>query len=610
MKPLITLATALTMSLPTLAASLQHVEPPNWWVGMRETSLQLMLHGPGIAEAKVALAPYPGVRLKGSHRATSANYLFVDLDIGTDARPGELALSLDGAAPLRYALLARASGSAERQGFGPKDAIYLVVPDRFSQGGSGKQDGMKEASDRANPGGRHGGDLAGLRERLGYIAGLGFTQVWPTPLIENNSPAYSYHGYAATDFYKIDPRFGSNDDFRAFVAQARAKGVGVIQDIVLNHIGEHHWWMADLPAPDWLNQWPAGYTETHHARMTLQDPYAAPSDRKRFTDGWFTPHMPDLNQRRPELAAYLTQMTLWWIESAGLSGLRTDTFSYSDREFLTHWTARVLQEYPNLNIVGEEWSPHPAVVAYWQRGKHNHDGYVSYAPSMMDFPMNGQLLAALTENDGPHSGLTKLYEGLAHDFIYADPASLVLFDGNHDTPRIFSLLKNDVGLTQIALAYLATTRRIPQLFYGSEILMQSPVERDDGRVRADMPGGWPGDKVNAFTGTGLTSEQRDMQDWVRRLFNWRKGAGVIHNGALMQYAPLEGCYVFFRYDAGHTVMVALNKGHKAVELPTARFPERVRAGDHARDVMSGERFDIGATLHLPARGALILELSR
>jgi glycosidase len=609
MKPLITLATALTMSLPTLAAGLQHVEPPNWWVGMRDTSLQLMLHGPGIAEAQVALEPYPGVRLKGSHRATSANYLFVDLDIGADAQPGELALSLDGAATLRYALLARVPGSAERQGFGPKDAIYLVVPDRFAKGGSGQQDGMKEAQDRTSPGGRHGGDLAGLREHLGYIAGLGFTQLWPTPLVENNGAHYSYHGYAATDFYKVDPRFGSNDDFRAFVAEARARGVGVIQDIVLNHIGANHWWMADLPAPDWLNQWKQ-YTETHHARMTLQDPYAAPSDRLRFTDGWFTPNMPDLNQRRPELATYLTQMTLWWIESAGLSGLRTDTFSYSDREFLTHWTARVMQEYPNLNIVGEEWSPHPAVVAYWQRGKRNHDGYVSYAPSMMDFPMNGQLLAALTEDDGPHTGLTKLYEGLAHDFVYPDPANLVLFDGNHDTPRIFSLLKHDVGLTKIALAYLATTRRIPQLFYGSEILMQSPVERDDGRVRADMPGGWPGDKVNAFTGAGLAAEQHDMQDWVRRLFTWRKSAGVIHDGALMQYAPLEGCYVFFRYDAGRTVMAALNKGHKAVELPTARFPERVQAGDHARDVMSGERFDIGTTLKVPARSPLILEISR
>ncbi|MCE4539228.1 glycoside hydrolase family 13 protein [Pelomonas sp. P7] len=608
-KTLFSLATTLLMNLPLTAAPLQHVEPPHWWVGMREPALQLMLHGPGVADARVALAPYPGVRLVGSHRADSPNYLFVDLDIGPEARPGELALSLDGGEPLRYPLRARAPGSAQRQGFGPRDAIYLVVPDRFAKGGSGRQDGLKEGVDRANPGGRHGGDLAGLRRHLGYIAGLGFTQLWPTPLVVNDSATYSYHGYAATDFYRVDPRFGSNDDFLALAAEARALGVGVIQDIVLNHIGAGHWWMADLPAPDWLNQWPQ-YTETHHARVTLQDPYAAPSDRKRFTDGWFTPHMPDLNQRRPELATYLTQMTLWWIETAGLSGIRTDTYSYSDRDFLTRWSARVMQEYPRLNIVGEEWSPHPAVVAYWQRGKRNHDGYASQAPSMMDFPMNTALLAALTEEDGPHTGLTKLYEGLAHDFVYPDPANLVLFDGNHDTPRLFSLMKRDVGLTKIALAYLATTRRIPQMFYGTEVLMESPVERDDGRVRADMPGGWPGDQASAFTGAGLTAEQRAMQDWVRRLFNWRKTTGVVHDGALMQYAPLEGCYVFFRYDARRTVMVALNKGGKTATLPTARFPERLRVGDHARDVMTGQAFEVGATVSVPARSPLILEISR
>ncbi|MBV8035757.1 glycoside hydrolase family 13 protein [Roseateles sp.] len=613
MKPLITLATALLMTLPTLAAETSpaphRVEPPNWWIGMRDSSLQLMIHGAGIADAKPVLAPYPGVTLKASHRATSPNYLFVDLDVTPGARPGELTLSV-GSQTLRYPLLARDPGSAGRQGFGPGDAIYLVVPDRFAKGADLGRAGMKEGVDRGNPNGRHGGDLAGLRRRLDYIAGLGFTQVWPTPLIANDSDQYSYHGYAATDFYKIDPRFGTNDDFGAFVAEARARGLGVIQDVVLNHIGINHGWMADLPAPDWVNQWPQGYMETHHARMTLQDPYAAPSDRLRFTDGWFVPGMPDLNQRRPELATYLTQMTLWWIERYGLSGLRTDTYSYSDRDFLSRWSARVMQEYPRLNIVGEEWSAHPAVVAYWQRGKRNHDGYVSSTPSMMDFPMNSSLLAALTEGDGAFTGLTRLHEGLAHDFVYPDPANLVLFDGNHDTPRLFSLLRRDVGLAKIALAYIATTRRIPQLFYGSEILMESPVERDDGKVRSDMPGGWPGDQVNAFTGAGLTAEQRDMQDWVRRLFSWRKGERLIHDGALMQYAPVDGVYVFFRYDANRTVMVVLNKTDRPVAVPIARFPERVAAGARARDVLSGELQTLGERLIAPARRPLILDIER
>ncbi|NCT83390.1 MAG: glycoside hydrolase family 13 protein [Comamonadaceae bacterium] len=630
MKTLITLATALLMTLPTTAAETGpaslRVEPPNWWVGMRDGALQLMIHGAGIADEKPLLAPYPGVTLKASHRADSPNYLFVDLAVAPGARPGELTLTL-GRQTLRYPLLARAPGSAQRQGFGPADAIYLVVPDRFAKGADLGRAGMKEGMARDDPDGRHGGDLAGLRRHLDYIAGLGFTQVWPTPLIANDSERYSYHGYAATDFYRIDPRFGTNDDFGAFVAEARAQGLGVIQDVVLNHIGSGHWWMADLPAPDWVNQWPrdeapdpaggmgtqvtpAGlrFVETHHARMTLQDPYAAPSDRRRFTDGWFVPGMPDLNQRRPELATYLTQMTLWWIERYGLSGLRTDTYSYSDRDFLSQWSARVMQEYPNLNIVGEEWSPHPAVVAYWQRGKRNHDGYISSTPSMMDFPLNTGLLAALTEDDGAFTGLTRLYESLAHDFVYADPARLVLFDGNHDTPRLFSLLGRDMGLTKLALAYLATTRRIPQLFYGSEILMESPVQRDDGRVRSDMPGGWPGDPVNAFTGAGLTPQQRDMQAWVRRLFNWRKGEALIHDGALMQYAPLGGCYVFFRYDGRRTVMVALNKTAQPVELPLARFAERVAPGQHARDVLGGGTQTLGALLTVPARSPLILEI--
>lgn len=611
MKTLITLATALFMTLPTMAAQPANlrVEPPHWWVGMRDASLQLMLHAPGIADAKPVLAPYPGVTLKASHRATSANYLFVDLAIAPDAKPGELQFTL-GDRTLRYALRARAAGSAERQGFGPKDAIYLVVPDRFAKAADLGQAGMKEGVHRADPNGRHGGDLAGMRRHLGYIAGLGFTQVWPTPLLENNSEKYSYHGYAATDFYKIDPRFGTNDDFGAFVSEARAQGVGVIQDIVLNHIGSGHWWMADLPAPDWVNQWPAGYTETHHARMTLQDPYASAEDRKRFTDGWFVPTMPDLNQRRPEVATYLTQMTLWWIEQYGLSGIRTDTWSYSDRDFLARWAGRVMQEYPRLNIVGEEWSPHPAVVAYWQRGKANHDGHRSQAPSMMDFPMQSNLLAALTENDGAFTGLNRLYEGLAHDFVYPDPANLVLFDGNHDTPRLFSLLKKDEGLTRLALAYLATTRRIPQVFYGTEILMESPTERDDGRVRSDMPGGWAGDAVNAFTGAGLTPAQRDMQDWTRRLFNWRKGERLIHDGRLMQYAPLDGVYVFFRYDEQRTVMVVMNKNDKPVELAISRFAERVKPGHQARDVLGGQAMTLGERLRVPARSPLILAVER
>ncbi|WP_423599176.1 glycoside hydrolase family 13 protein [Roseateles sp. MS654] len=610
-------ATAASVS-PATAIALDRVEPPDWWIGMRSPDLQLMLHGPGIGALQVELAPMPGVTLVGTRRGDSPNYLFVDLRIAESAHPGALTLRLqrDGKTVLehRYPLRARAPGSAQRASFGPKDAIYLVVPDRFSNGDPGNDEvpGMAEGLRRDDPGGRHGGDLAGLISHLDYIAGMGFTMLWPTPLSENNSPKWSYHGYAATDFYKIDPRFGTNADYVRLGTEAKRHGLGLIQDIVLNHIGVHHWWMADLPTADWVNVWPR-YTETHHARMSLQDPYAAPSDRKRFSDGWFTPDMPDLNQRQPLVATYLTQMSLWWIETAGLAGVRTDTYSYSDKDFLAAWSRRLRDEYPNLNIVGEEWSPHPAVVSYWQAGKRNHDGYVSSLPSLMDFPMQEAILAGLNQADSHDGGFTRLYEALAHDFVYPDPANLVLFEGNHDTPRLYSMLHEDLDLTRMAWAYLSVVRRIPQFYYGTEVLMTSPRHRDDGAARADFPGGWAGDAVNAFTGVGLSERQASAQAWLKRLLNWRKSERLVHEGALMQYAPLGEAYVLFRYDTakglgGKRLMLVLNKAREARELDLARFSEMLRGGETAIDVMTGERKTLGASLTLPARSVTLLSI--
>lgn len=612
-------ATAATAaSVSSAAVTLDRVEPPDWWVGMKSPELQLMLHGAGIGALQAEIAPMAGVTLSGTRRGDSPNYLFIDLRIAPSARPGTLTLRLkrEGQVVVEHAypLRARAPGSAQRASFGPKDAIYLVVPDRFANGDPRNDTvpGMAEGLRRDDPGGRHGGDLAGLTAHLDYIAAMGFTMLWPTPLSVNDSPQWSYHGYGATDFYRVDPRFGTNADYVRLGAEARRHGLGLIQDIVLNHIGSHHWWMADLPTADWVNAWPQ-YTETHHARMSLQDPYAAPSDRKRFSDGWFSPGMPDLNQRQPLVATYLTQMSLWWIETADLAGVRTDTYSYSDKDFLAAWSRRLKDEYPRLNIVGEEWSPHPAVVSYWQAGKRNHDGYVSSLPSLMDFPLQEALLAGLNQPDSHDGGFTRLYEALAHDFVYPDPANLVLFEGNHDTPRTYSVLHEDLDLTRMAWAYLAVVRRIPQFFYGSEILMTSPRHRDDGAVRADFPGGWAGDRVNAFTGAGLTERQAGAQAWLKRLLNWRKSERLVHEGALMQYAPLAETYVLFRYDAaqglgGKRLMLALNKAREARELDLARFPEMLRGGETALDVMSGERRTLGRSLTLPARSVTLLSI--
>lgn len=597
----------LVAATPALA---QRIEPPHWWAGFQERRLQLMVEAEGIAAGQPRV---DGAKLLGVTRSDSPDHLW--LDIETPAQARQLTLHFprgDGQPALqaRYDIKPRAKGSAERQGFGPRDAIYLLVPDRFAKGGSGNSSGLLEAGeDRSQPGARHGGDLAGMTRHLDYIAGLGFTQIWTTPILINDGKAYSYHGYAATDFYRVDPRFGSHADYLAFAAAARARGVGVIQDIVLNHIGSEHRWLQRPPAKDWLNHWPQ-YTETHHARVSLQDPNAAPSDRERFASGWFTRTMPDLNQRNAQLATYLTQMSIWWVEELGLSGIRTDTYSYSDRAFLTQWSERLMREYPRLNIVGEEWSPHPAIVAYWQRGKRNHDGYVSHTPGLMDFPLHGALLAALSEADGHDSGFTKLYEALAHDFVYADPTNLVLFVGNHDTPRLFSLLKQDLALTRMATAYLAFTRRIPQWFYGDELLFTSPTERDDGRVRADFPGGWPGDAINGFTGDGLRAEQRDFQAYVRQLFNWRKAETLVHEGRLMHYAPEQGQYALFRYQDGgaRRLMLVLNKNAADGELDLGRFPEMLAGFTQARDALTGQAIAIRERrIPLPARSSLLVE---
>jgi len=610
------LALSTALMSPSNAQTLTRVEPENWWVGMQEPTVQLMIHGERIAELQPRLH-HAGVTLQRVTRGDSPNYLFLDLTLDAQARPGTVELRFERAGrPVLthgYPLLARAPGSAQRQGLGPQDAIYLIVPDRFAKGGTAgdSAQGLREGLNRGAPGGRHGGDLAGMRQHLNYVAAMGFTQIWPTPLTENDAASYSYHGYASTDFYKIDPRLGSREDYLALAREARAKGMGLIQDIVLNHIGANHWWMRDPPTRDWVNQWP-GYTETNHARTTLQDPYASASDRRRFADGWFSTNMPDLNQRQPLLANYLVQMTIWWVEMAGLSGLRTDTYSYSDKDFLAHWSQRLLQEYPRLFMVGEEWSPHPAIVAYWQRGKRNHDGYVSQMPGMMDFPLHGALLAALNESDGHDSGFTKLYEALAHDFVYPDPARLVLFPGNHDTPRIHSLLNQDLTLYKMAMAYIATTRRIPQFFYGDEVLLQSPRQRDDGAVRGDFPGGWPGDAVNAFTGAGLSPAQREAQDFMRQLLNWRKQSRAVHEGGLMQFAPMQGVYVFFRYLPGDAkaakVMVVLNKNSTDTPLDTRRFAEMLSPSSVGTDVLTGARHELGQTLSVPARAALVLEV--
>ncbi len=622
----------LWLTVGAQAVSVDRVDPPHWWVGMREPSLQLMLYGKGIGQLQARLS-HPGVRLTRTVRGDSPNVLFLQLHIAPGTRAGALDIVLlergQRVATLRYPLLARKPGSAQRLGFGSRDAIYLLVPDRFAQTGPGlglrcQADGTSpdravDCVDRQLPNARHGGNLAGMREHLGYIADMGFTQIWPTPLTANAQPSYSYHGYAPTDLYRIDPRFGSNEDYLAFVREARALGVGVIQDIILNHIGHQHHWMSDLPTKDWIHhpeamRNPARYVETNNAHISIQDPYAAPSDRAGFVDGWFDRTMPDLNTAQPLLAQYLIQNSIWWVEAADLSGIREDTFSYADKAFVAQWSGRLMREYPNFNLVGEEMSDQAAMVAYWQRpggGVRNRDGYATHMPSMMDFPLVDLLRRALTVPEGHQRGLYSLYQGLGMDFVYPDPQRLMLFDGNHDMVRLGAAVGGDVDLMRMALGFVATAPRIPQFFYGTELGLVGPSERDDGRLRQDFPGGWASDASNGFSGVGLTPQSSALQAWLRRLLQWRKGSRLIHDGQTMQYMPQDGVYVYFRYLAGkpERVMVVLNKNSAATQLPMARFSDLLGGRRYrARDVVTHTEQALEATLTVPPRSTIVLEL--
>jgi len=600
-------------------ANIQRVEPPNWWIGFRETGLQLMVYGNQISMYQPSV-DYPGVTVERFEKADSPNYLFVYLDIEPETEPGSFDISFSGKGLTlthRYELRQKNPDPGWARGFDASDAIYLITPDRFANGDPENDNvaGMGDPADRGDPDGRHGGDIQGIIDSLDYIKGMGFTAIWLNPLLENAMPGVSYHGYSTTDFYAVDPRYGSNEFYREMVAKARGMGVGVIMDMIVNHIGSSHWWMDDLPAKDWLN-FQGDPKITSHEHITEQDPYASDYDTRMYSDGWFVDSMPDLNQRNPLLADYLTQNALWWIEYLGLSGIRMDTWPYPDKHYMTEWTRRVMLEYPDFNVVGEEWTDNPAAVAYWQRGQQNRDGYVSYLPSLMDFPLQSALRWGLVTaedskmEDLRPGGLIYLFRALANDFVYPDPAALVIFPDNHDMSRIFSQLGEDYDLFRMAMAYVLTMRGVPQIYYGTEILMANPGTEAHGVIRSDFPGGWDGDARNAITGEGLSAREREAQDFLRRLLTWRRDAAVIHDGELTHFVPRDGAYVYFRHDTRDSVMVAFNKNEAAVSLPLARFAERLTGFSGARDVIRGDKLDLSEALLLPPRSVRVLELLR
>ncbi len=604
---------AISLFLNSFSQKVERVEPMFWWAGMKSPELQLMVYGEKIASSDVKLN-YPGVELVSVSKVQSPNYLFIDLKLAGNVQPGKFEIQFTTekkvVATYLYELKAREKGSANRTGFNGSDVIYLVTPDRFINGNPNNDwvEGMREKPNRNDKNGRHGGDIRGIINSLDYLQKMGFTAVWLNPVLENNMTKVSYHGYSTTDFYKVDPRYGTNEEYRELKDELDKRGMKLIMDMIFNHCGSEHWWMNDLPMADWINNYPE-YKITNHRRTVNQDPHVSEADQKAMVDGWFVPTMPDLNQHNNFMEKYLIQNSIWWIEYAGLEGIRQDTWPYPDKDMMATWTKQVLIEYPNFNIVGEEWTTNPAIVSYWQKEKKNIDGYECYLPSLMDFPLQNAVSAGLKNKENWDGGLIQIYESIANDFLYPDADNLVIFPDNHDMSRFFVQVGEDVDLLKMGVAFFLTTRGIPQIYYGTEVLMRHDGD-EHGNIRADFPGGWQGDKVNALTGQGLTDQQKEMQNYVAKIQNWRKNKPVIHSGKLMHFVPEDGIYVYFRYNADEVVMIILNKNETEKKVATKRFSEITKGHQKGKEIITSKDISKLSEINIPAKTAMIIELQK
>lgn len=617
MKKLISILLIQLYALAAVAGTVDRIEPAFWWTGMKNPELQIMVYGKNIAASEVSVQ-YPGVRIKEVARESNPNYLFIYLEIGEDARPGTLNLLFtEGKNKQSYPYtLHPRSDKPGAMGFDPSDVLYLITPDRFANGDETNDNLYDVRIDRTRPNARHGGDLKGIADRLDYIEELGVTTIWLNPVLENRQPGGSYHGYAITDFYQVDPRFGSNEAYCELIDRAHEKGLKVVMDMIFNHCGSNHWWMKDFPAADWLN-YQEGFKPTNHCLWTVPDPYAARTEAEPAVDGWFNRGMPDLNQRNRHLATYLIQNSIWWIEYARIDGIRQDTHPYADYDFMARWCREVTEEYPDFNIVGETWYSQPAAVAWWQKDSRLSDRQ-SYLKTVMDFGLTftcQEVFAVEKEKDkvlasGHFRGVGKLYELIAQDFLYADANHLLTFLDNHDLSRFVKQGETDLRRYKQALAFLLTTRGIPQLYYGTEICLFGEKQEGDGQIRKDFPGGWPGDPNDAFIREGRTPQQNEAWDYLQKLLMWRKGNPTIAEGRLIHYAPeASDCYVYARIKDGAAVLVVLNGSDDAKTLPTARFREVIGKHTSGKDIVSGETISLDGSLTVAPRGVYILELS-
>ena len=594
-------------------AQIDRVEPPFWYAGMNLSSVQIMFYGKNIAQYDVAVSN--NVVIENIRKTENPNYVFVTIDT-KDVAPSELTFSFKNKNKVvftkKYELKKRKENSKFRKSYDSSDMIYLIMSDRFANGNP-NNDTTKETfekSDRNKPGGRHGGDIEGIIKNLDYIKELGATAVWPTPICEDNDKEYSYHGYGQSDVYKIDPRYGTNEDYVRLSAELHKRGMKNIMDYVTNHWGIEHWMIKDLPTYDWLHQFP-GYARTNDRKTTQSDPNASKIDAKICVDGWFVKSMPDLNQSNPLVINYLTQNAIWWIEYADLDGFRVDTYPYADKESIAKWTKNITDEYPNFNIVGEAWMYTQAAISYWQKDSpiSRIQSYNSNLPSVMDFTLQDAITKVFNENKETWTdGMVKVYDNFSNDFLYANTNNLLIFTENHDTNRFNEIYKNDFKKYQMAMTLLATVRGIPQLYYGSEIGMAGDKNKGDADIRKDFPGGWNGDSNNAFTKSGRTIEQQKYFDFTSKLFNWRKSATVIHSGKMTHYIPENNVYVYFRYTEAESVMVVINNSNNNQTFKTKRFNESIQNYQTGKDILSGKTIDLKNDITIEGKSVLVLEL--
>ena len=617
-KILISLALILSLMTMQAATKIDHIEPENWYVGMKNSSLQLMVYGKNIRDSRVSV-DYPGVKIDSLVRLDSPNYLFVYLNL-SGAKPGNMVLNIDGK-KVNYPLKARTMSGDKRIGFDNSDVLYMLMPDRFASGRNITKP-MKGLNpyviDRSKPSLRHGGDLEGVRQHLDYFNQLGVTALWFTPVLENNSPDMNsqstYHGYATTNYYRVDPRFGTNEDYARLVAEAHAKGLKVVMDMIFNHCGYDHPWVKDMPSKDWFNtpEWmkkgDSYYLQTSYKLTPVLDPYASKVDKCETVDGWFVRSMPDLNQKNPHVMTYLIQNSEWWIETIGIDGIRMDTYPYADRKAMSQWMKILNEEYPNFNTVGETWVTEPAYTAAWQKDS-KLSKVNSYLKTVMDFSFYDKInLAKHEETDAWWKGLNRIYNSLCYDYLYENPSSVMAFIENHDTDRFLENGKDTLALKQ-ALALLLTISRIPQLYYGTEVLMNGTKEASDGNVRCDFPGGFAGDKHNAFTAEGRTKAENSMFNWLSKLLKWRRNNMVITKGKQIQFIPYKGVYVIARQWNDQTILTILNGTSQPVTLPLDRYAEVIGNHQEAKDVISGRKVKLGSELQLKARDTKVIELS-